>query len=462
MRSKLVLLLPAALILVALTAALNAGVGATAEPVPPKAVLACAECHSMEVEVDQWAESVHSNLTCLECHTEGDVTWVRHEFLERNEEMAAHPGEHKTIKLKADLARCETCHEPQWALVQHDLIPGNLIPQVKTVPHSEMGKKMDIRVAHSLHVNGEKLECVACHLNAVHGPAPGTPERRDDAHQLCMDCHEQEDVKLEVKGDVSCAACHLDVAKITPADHKDVTAWKRAHGTASATQRCGDCHMSASAGPQGRLANPVFFPTTTRGDDCTTCHADMPMPHPDNFLARHGKEALSAKPGTCQTCHAPAAGEVAVPDHAGPKYCTECHLKPMPHPDNFLAVHGKEALQAPAVCTACHSSQNPVNPRAAHASKTYCGACHDAYQHPKGWVAGHGAQVTGSCATCHSMKEEQGTHNACAACHTSEGTWHEKMWFAKHGRVVEAQGDESCAVCHSEVEPSCSKCHAGR
>ncbi|MFZ5814949.1 MAG: cytochrome c3 family protein [Bacillota bacterium] len=442
--------------------ALSLSTGGAAGEAPPQAVLACAECHSMEREVATWAGSVHKDLTCLECHKEGDVTWVRHEFLERNDQMAAHArSEIHTIPLKTYNERCVTCHEEQLDALKQDRIPQPL-PGAPAKP--DAGQPMAIRALHDKHLNGkEPMDCVACHLDEVHGPAQGTEERRESAHRTCLECHEQKQVRLEVaEGDVSCAACHLEVEAITPEDHREARAWARAHGQASEVQNCGSCHLSASAGPHdSAVTNPASFQISQQ-DACLTCHAGLTMPHPASFVARHGQEALAAKEGTCEACHAPAEGEAAAPAHADPQFCSACHLQPMPHPDGYLGVHGAEALAAPATCEACHSNKNPVNATAPHASKTYCASCHNAYQHPRGWVAAHGSQVKESCATCHSVQQGEGGHNACAACHTSEGSWHEKMWFIKHGKQVKAEGDAACLNCHSEVEPSCSKCHSER
>lgn len=422
---------------------------------------------SMAIEVDLWDSGAHADVTCLQCHQEIDPEQLRDAY-------ARGMAIDLEAWLKVDPGRCTECHDPLGADLE--------LPEA-------------VRTLHEQHLEMPETSCTDCH--AVHQPVDTRP------HQRCLACHEQKEVKMAIPGDVSCAACHLDLAQVTPADHKERPAWLRTHGQTTGSQRCGDCHLSTSAGPhQAPLANPALFAPGEQ-DACLSCHSAMAMPHPDSFLARHGKEALTLGESTCATCHSPLEGEVAVPQHALPSYCADCHLEPMPHSSSFLAAHGSRALQSPATCEACHSTKNPANPTALHASQTYCANCHDSFQHESGWVARHGAQVTDSCATCHSTAAEESGHNscvachnshqhesgwvarhgsqvtqscatchstqggpesknACAACHTGDGQWHPNMWFVKHGKVVETEGDASCLRCHSEVEPSCAKCHSER
>lgn len=359
---------------------------------------------SMADQVKLWDQGPHASVACLQCHQEVDPQQLRDAY-------ATGGAIDLTAWMKIDQNRCEECHDSQKDAIYKDIRPAPL----KGAGTAAVGQPMQVRALHELHVKERETSCTDCH--AVHQPSEPPP------HQRCLDCHHQEQVKIEVKGDLSCAACHLDLSKVMPDDHKDAARWTRTHGQASKAQNCADCHLSNSAGPhKPGLADPAFFPTTQQGD----------------------------------------RGEVDVPEHATPQFCTDCHLEPMPHSSSFLAAHGARATQSPQTCEACHSSKNPANPTARHASQTYCATCHDSYQHEQGWVASHGKQAEESCATCHTVEHGQGGRNACAACHISKGQWHEKMWFVKHGRVVNAEGDASCLRCHGQVEPSCSKCHAGR
>jgi hypothetical protein len=433
------------------------------ESLPPP-MIACSECHSMETEVQGWQQSAHANIACLQCHTEGDVGWVRHNFTEQGSDMAAHDlaATHVGIKLKAPNDRCTGCHDPQMDYLLKDQTP----PPLESAPTAGTGQPMEVKAFHDKHISGDaKLLCTDCHTDSAHGPAAGTLARRDDAHALCLDCHEQEQVKLTATGSVTCTACHIDAAAVAPPSHQDAAAWQQQHGPASvAMADCGQCHLANSAGPHGNLTNPAAFAGTAQ-DACLTCHAGTQMPHEQGFLTVHGDRALAAAPGACETCHSPSSLVKPTPEHAASGYCTDCHAGViMPHPAGFLAQHGQAAANAPATCEVCHSSKNPARPDAPHAAATFCNSCHDAYQHPTGWVGQHGTKADASCAVCHDGTEpgQPGEHNSCAACHQASGQWHPAMWFVSHARAVEQQGEESCMQCHATVEPSCTQCHRNR
>ncbi|HWI62144.1 MAG TPA: hypothetical protein VNT75_09925 [Symbiobacteriaceae bacterium] len=511
MRKRLTYIL-ATLVAVAAVGALSLTfihkVGAEEVLKAPENLLYCGTCHTMETEVLTWQANAHKNVACLECHTEGDPGWIRHEFVDRNDSMAAAAKAH-ALSLKVAEQRCEECHAPQMDQLLKDITPKPLLASTKA---PDAGKAMDTKAMHEKHIKGNAaLKCVDCHTSDAHGPTEGSTPWRDQTHQVCLDCHAQKQVKIAVTGSTSCGACHTQPASVAPADHKDKTAWAKSHGAGAGNGTCGQCHLGDSAGPHTQISQPASFPSSTK-DACASCHGGVQMPHPQGFISTHGKVAEASKAGTCDSCHAaptatttPVKGSaqtcnschaqsmphpsgylaihgqqaLAAPStcttchspsnpanpgasYAQTGYCVDCHLAPMPHPANYLALHGSDAKKLPATCEACHSPKNVARPTAPHANAGYCSNCHDSYEHQPGWVASHGTAVTESCATCHTLQGQPGQHNACSTCHTSNGQWHEKMWFAKHGPIVEKNGDASCLVCHNEVQPSCSKCHRDR
>ncbi|HYF96072.1 MAG TPA: cytochrome c3 family protein [Symbiobacteriaceae bacterium] len=516
MRSRLVYLL-AGLAAVAAVVAFgfvfihSAGAADTDPVKAPENLLYCGACHSMEKEVLTWQANAHKSVACLECHAEADPGWVRHEFVDRNDDMATLAQVHP-LELKVLDQRCEECHEPQMDQLLKDITPKPVLASTKA-PNAS--KPMETKALHDKHIKGSAaLKCVDCHTTDAHGPTEGSTPWRDTTHKLCLDCHAEKQVKIAVTGSTSCGACHVQPAAVAPADHKDQAAWKIAHGDSAGNGTCGQCHLAESAGPHTQISSPDAFPSATK-DACASCHAGVPMPHPDNFLSTHGKVSLASKAGTCESCHAATSMTGTAPKttmgsaqscdscHAQPMphpagylaihgdkalaapsscttchspanpanpgaayasagYCLDCHLQPMPHPATFLAAHGMTAQKAPATCEACHSPKNQAKPTAPHANASYCSTCHDAYEHSTGWVAAHGSAVTESCATCHTLMGQPGQHNACSTCHSADGTWHPDMWYIKHANVVNKQGDAACVTCHNEVEPSCSKCHRDR
>lgn len=513
MKKQLYLLLPvlgAALVLALVVGFSGRMFADTPTPSIPEKLLYCGTCHSMEKETDTWQKSPHSSVACLQCHDESDVAWVKHELGDLGDTMAGQQQAKSlhAIPLKAPDARCEACHADQMDAIMKDVTPAPMTAGAKTT--GTPGKPMTVKAAHAVHTKKVGLSCAECHTDSAHGTVLTGTALRDQAHEQCMTCHAEKQVKIAVTGSTSCGACHTDVAAVTPADHKNEAAWRTGHGKASATGSCGACHLAESAGTHAPIARPENFPSAAK-DSCVACHSGVQMPHPDSFLSTHGKVSLKTPAGTCESCH--SAGSQATAASGGAASCTSCHASPMPHPDNFLArhgaaananpascatchssnnianptayhasanfcsdchgtvmphpasflsSHGAQSKAAPATCDACHSSKNMARPTAPHANASYCTSCHDSYEHEAGWVAAHGANVDQSCSTCHTLQGQAGQHNACSTCHTGKDEWHPKMWFVSHAREVEKTGEEACMTCHNEVQPSCSKCHRDR
>jgi hypothetical protein len=521
MKKRLYLLLPvlgAALVLMLVVGLSGRMFAGAPTPSIPEKLLYCGTCHSMEKETDTWQKSPHSSVACLQCHEESDVAWVKHELTDLGDSMAgkAQAKSLHAIPLKAPDARCEECHADQMDEIMKDVTPAPMTPGAKTA--GTPGKPMAIKAAHAVHTEKVGLSCAECHTDSAHGTVLTGDALRDKAHEQCMSCHVEKQVKIAVIDSTSCGACHTDVASVTPADHKNAATWQKAHGKAAAAGTCGACHLDESAGTHAQIARPENFPSAAK-DTCVACHSGMQMPHPDSFLSTHGKVSLKTPAGTCEACH--SAGSQATAATGGAASCTSCHASSMPHPDNFLAQHGAAASANPASCATCHSPNNIANPTAYHASSNFCSDCHGtAMPHPADFLSKHGAAANAdpsSCTNCHSPKnpinpganyasvgycqdchltpmphpasflsshgaEAQKSPATCDACHSSKNVArptaphanagycaschdsyeHEAGWVADHGSNI----DQSCSTCHTlQGQPgqhnACSACHTG-
>ncbi|HYG60266.1 MAG TPA: cytochrome c3 family protein, partial [Symbiobacteriaceae bacterium] len=225
MRKYALRFIPVLALVAAVTAGIiwmqSAGAASSASNTPP--LMACGSCHSMEKEVSSWKTSEHAGVSCLECHQEGDVGWVSHEFADRNDDMASIAKAY-TIHLKVPNERCTECHKSQMDSIMKDIVPKPIKAAVSSVP---AGQPMPVKAAHELHVNGNpQLKCVDCHLPAVHGLQKGTVERQNLIHQQCQTCHQEKQVTFTVAGSFSCSACHTNAADVTPANHKNTALWQ--------------------------------------------------------------------------------------------------------------------------------------------------------------------------------------------------------------------------------------------
>lgn len=468
--------------------------------------------------------SGQAGMKCVDCHTVHGARAGTPEYRDSYHDRCqdCHDQQHVTIAVAGSVS-CAACHrepasvapqthqsETQWQREHGKAGRGQTCGQCHLAdsagPHSKLSSP-------EAFPSTTQDACAACHAGlamphqpdflALHGEqflsAPAgtcetchapdktliTPVPAHATARFCTDCHAQPmphpesfaitHGPLALKSPGTCTVCHSSQNQARPAaphasagfcaschdSYRHPANWIGTHGQQAQTATGGTCE--ACHAPNGNRDQPAPHATARF---CTDCHAGVAMPHPPGYLKVHGRQAVSAPQGTCDACHSQAKNPVKpTPDHASAQFCTSCHVQPMPHPASFRPAHGKEALQAPATCETCHSARNPANATAPHASPTFCAGCHDAYQHPAGWVGTHGARVTEACATCHTVEMQQGQpgqHNACSACHTGSSAWHPQMWFISHGQVVSTQGQEGCMKCHEAVEPSCSQCHRSR
>lgn len=452
----------------------------------------CASCHSMSPLYDSWAVSPHApDVTCIECHSDPGKLG----------ELAAH--------IKGIRMVYKTIAKIQPHLVMSHEIPNSSCEKCHIM---EEEKPKGVLVNHKMHLT-EGVSCQDCHFGLVHLANEFKPGD-ERFHNICQTCHEAKSVVLKATGSTSCTACHSDLSVPTPANH--TADWLGKHGKEStANQNCGQCHTAASAGPHSPMANPVAFKTDQPNDACAACH-QAPMPHKQPYLLYHGTDARTMGGAVCSTCHSPTTPVVAKPPHAGATFCSSCHsnvtmpheanwmakhgpaagtsdnpvcitchssanrVNPsapyaandycikchngldMPHTQKFTAEHGRLALKSGISCMVCHSSLNPVNANAPHASGSYCAACHAESKHSAGWVALHGKQASQTCYTCHS--QEPTAKTSCQACHQGQPgdgkLFHpDKYWFINHRASAKTQGVDSCMKCHNEVHPSCTQCH---
>ncbi len=250
----------------------------------------CAQCHRASPEFSLWAGGTHKSVACQRCHhstPEQGLAMLRAFVAGRS------PAGTKT-HAPVEIGSCASCH------LSHD---GNW-PQV--------GNSR----GHRIHFEENKVACVTCHAEGMHGFHPLTDS--------CKKCHGEHTVRAQGMAKLHCFVCH-DFLSPDPGllpTRRDCLRCHRSEGvhparfseTAPMQFDCGICHKPHAATPGESLAR------------CTSCHvvSDTAGQH-----ARHLRQA-------CTTCHAPhlwVAGRAecvrchaAAERHAAGKGCTGCHL----------------------------------------------------------------------------------------------------------------------------------------
>lgn len=480
-----------------------------ASPDPAKLATQCSACHTMDTQVQAWKDSSHKNVACTECHADPGVGgWVQMQVGLIRMQFDTADVDLSKIATEVPNQRCMDCHARQMPWVMQDLKPAKLDEKGEPIrPDKSQLQFLSAAAGHDVHLTMENpLGCTECHSAVSHGPAPA--QRVDHVatmHKICLDCHAEQKVAVAVRNTVSCSACHIDLAKVTPEDHKSAS-FRNSHGDSAVKDAaaCTQCHLNpgisgkASEAPHGLIkaslqqgVKPALIPQMPPGtitapadlkDACASCHGTT-MPHPANWMTQHTK-GYNDNPALCASCHGTRDQGFNMTFKGNPRTlsttdpsCTNCHSQPMPHPEDYLnGGHQSAGKAAPQTCEQCHSPNNPANPKGKHATSQFCKDCHlGKYNHPAGYVFKHAGTLAAygnntaaaGCTQCHSTV--QGGENSCAACHKGSLTnteWHPAGYGYKHADTMAAYGNNpavaGCTQCHSTTQSgpnSCATCH---
>jgi cytochrome b subunit of formate dehydrogenase len=338
----------------------------------------CLECHGAALPstagppADLLANSIHSGLSCDDCHASIDMDSLNRE--------AANP--HGAV----EPVNCGECHEDEAEVyVKHGRM--------------EVGKDPDIPT------------CASCH--GAHDILPSTdPKSRVHAVNLpttCENCHTNVDLvgKHEVLRD---APIRLYKSSI----HARAT--KKGIYMAAT---CTDCH--SARGPAGqRSAHRVLSPTDPESttyrfnipETCGQCHAPIAR---DYLAGIHGKlmQRGELDSPVCTTCHgehgiisAKDPASPVSPTHVAEQTCSPCHESAVlnakyglpggrlaSYIDSYHGLKSKAGDATVANCASCHGAHRilpSVDPESSiHADnlRHTCGECHpgisDALAHTK-------------------------------------------------------------------------------
>ena len=204
---------------------------------------------------------------------------------------------------------------------------------------------------------------------------------------------------IHTKNGVTCTTCHNRVA------HKEdftlTLPGNQKHADFMKMQACFRCH-TLTPGTKTGLG-------LTATGKCSACHtADFvlkPANHADaGFYPKGHAQMAKDDPSYCTMCH------------VRQQFCDKCHGLPMPHPADFRATHGKLGQSEPQACMRCHGTKA--------GGTEFCNACH----HPQGdpnkpWIPQHPAvvQANGASSCLGNGQPGQGCHDPvfCATCHVS-------------------------------------------
>lgn len=307
------------------------------------ATSACEDCHTPQWQlrpsshVEDWAETPHakaSKLTgvnecmmchygpsdCDGCHAEQsvDVEAMPETYVRFIPEEPARPSVVIDTKATPAMGNCTFCHKTIDKTADPELI-----------------------FAHAAHLRRD-YDCAVCHDVFPHRPQ-GT------ATPTMVSCYRCHSLKHAAQGDAApeeCELCHPPAFELKPPDH--TVAFAIGGHKEDAQERmteCTMCHKSSFCAPchKGgfKMANGAASPSVIPADH------RQPEWQPD-----HGRQYLSQR-GACSTCHVS-------------EDCISCHQTAMPHPSEWLARHGAGNGYPKEDCRVCHKD------------RTGCQDCHHA------------------------------------------------------------------------------------
>lgn len=340
----------------------------------------CTTCHVMKPEYATWQASSHSQVDCVACHVDPEVT---------------NALKHKVVATKELYVYLTKSYELPIQMTEQ--IPDSRCLKCHSLKRKVSSTYPDLNIPHERH-NKKGIACVKCHQGVAHGKitsrgmtmggdfnqwnkAKGsqvmTTENTVPRMDLCMDCHGRRGIT------VSCEACHSGSMK--PESHLEKS-FKTGHG---------------------KLAKKGI-------KDCDTCHAFIKAPGVTSQDMPQEEDPVTKYLNSMQT---ESAGNYT--DYAkSNEYCIDCHKKSPPsHNDDWPFIHGREADKDSEKCMVCHSPRSDVKgvtPKAA------CSSCHPSIHEKTPWRIGHPIEIPPKLAVLPPLCFQCHVKDICAGCHRTQ------------------------------------------
>jgi hypothetical protein len=443
----------------------------------------------------KFANSVHANIDCINCHVDlEDSDFPHEEKLKKADCSMCHSdvqdkydiGFHGTAAKRGDRLAplCQTCHG------SHDIIPvKNLASKVSPIKipflcgscHSEgtpVQTQRDIpqdsileNYSESIHGEGllrkgllVSASCVSCHNS--HDILPHTDSRSTIARKNIAE---------------TCARCHVAIEEV----HRKVIKGELWEKQAHILPACVDCH-------QPHKVRKVFYEQGVADRDCLSCHEkpDIKSKEGKSLFVNYDEVKFSRHSKiSCSQCHTGISPSKIRPCESIIQQvdCASCHSAV--GSEYQKSIHGKlfakEDPNAPT-CSECHGEhavlgkKDPLSPIFPMNIPNLCGSCHKEGEkaamrytgtekeiienytesiHGKGLLKS-GLTVTATCTDCHTAHRElphtdpeSSVHvsNVAATCGNCHHGIEEKFNKSVHSATF---------ANHTKELPSCNDCHS--
>ncbi len=262
----------------------------------------CTSCHIMDEAYEKWADSVHSDITCHDCHRPNLKSNLNQLYV-----YLTDPPEKPRHKPELENSICVRCHHTNG---------GKTEGQVSGLGHWQA---VLAEAGHQEHVGKQKIQCIRCHSPSLHDFEP--------QQQLCEECHKHTTLEKSAM-DQHCTVCHKFKAV-------------GREGLRPNRDDCLECHQFMQVGseifPDGGESAMMHW-------DCKECH----KPHTKPLMSDDD----------CRECHEIQLAESAIHTVASHSECLSCHRPhswKVNHESTCMICHaGKEEHAIGNACNDCH------------------------------------------------------------------------------------------------------------
>jgi cytochrome b subunit of formate dehydrogenase len=424
---------------------------------------------SVFVAEGAYAASVHSDLACVECHSDVDPNRRRHSTRKdlepvecgdchRRQERAHQNSLHGAAAKQGDPMApvCADCHgkhdilsssdpDAPTAVMNVPMLCGTCHREGSPVTRTHDIPQERILENYSMSIHGEGLFLQGLSVTAV-----------------CTSCHTAHDIQPHTDPRSSihpdnvaktCATCHAQIERV----HRKVIEGKLWLEEPHKIPACVDCHAP-------HKIRRVFYPDGLADKDCLTCHSDPDLTmtrdgatvslfvdeqllegsvhadtacgqcHTDVTVAQERACATVQTKVDCSICHAEEVTEYEASTHGtlfaqedpDAPVCQDCHARHATL-DNDWPTSPTYPRNVPLLCGNCHRIGEPAAARIEADVDDIVGSYEDSV-HGRGLIKS-GLVVTATCADCHGAHSElppedpralinpQNVASTCGVCH---------------------------------------------
>ena len=414
----------------------------------------CNSCHeiSFTANGEQPKESAHASVQCCECHGTHNIQ-PANKIVTSKKCLSCHPAEKKfvnSVHAKAKIGNrnltCESCHQKAHDIKLVSFLRGVTTDTLCSQCHEDVPSEINNGIHKKVFANGT-LTCVTCHTAHV-----AQMSKDVISESACFKCHTNKKLfdGINTKGGEA-------LTSLVQSYQHSIHAESLKKNGKGAT--CVDCHGSHTIKPPSDPTSPVNRANIVA--TCGKCHADVEKHYLISSHGRAFKNGLSVAP-VCTDCHSEhSVDSISDPNSPvsranEPRICLDCHL------GNKTVL--KLVGVSPAFLESIKYSAHLVALSKGNLNAATCSDCHGAHEmlpagNPKSKISKNNIPTTCGKAGCHekiAAKYFDGIHGKALL----SGNKDAPVCTSCHGdHQILAPNNPKSTVSNANIAQVCSNCH---